>query len=168
MNINHDNLVHYIIDRYKENELDDCSISFNTEKHYNYYGDRGVVDIVVTRDNDSNMMYDSIHLIEVKTYIDQVNKVIRQCNRMAEYFSKDHYFMCQHREIRPRLMLLATPENYKAVASKWNIFAESQVNTLFVHPENDDFVHAKMIVDYKDKLSEDMYRFWFEKLGVDQ
>lgn len=60
------------------------------EKHYNYYGDRGVVDLF-TRKVGPNLNEHSLYEVKSESAVNAAtgaNEIIRQFNRMCEYFYK--------------------------------------------------------------------------------
>jgi len=66
------------------------------EKHYNYYGDRGIVDIVDVRRYDSCKPKLDIYELKSEAAIEDAtgaNEIIRQFNRHQEYFfdGQDEY-----------------------------------------------------------------------------
>jgi hypothetical protein len=74
-----DYLTNYLIEYHREN-YDIQEIV--PEKHYNYYGDRGIVDLFVRYKNDKD------HIFEIKSNPKNANEVLRQFNRMKKYFYK--------------------------------------------------------------------------------
>lgn len=80
-----DQLVNKLVEHYSDDEL---TKSVAVEQHYNHYGDRGIVDVVVEDEMGP-------HLYEVKSpsaiaNATGANEILRQFNRMREYYYRDH------------------------------------------------------------------------------
>lgn len=85
----HASLVEEIIN-YKERFYEeDEIISLKTEEHYNHYGDRGVIDIVL-KIQSSYGTETTLFLIEVKPEIVNLNRTIRQIKKMNKFYRPDH------------------------------------------------------------------------------
>jgi len=85
-----DELVNKLVQYYRNDSMTE---SVQVEKHYNHYGDRGIVDLVTDGF--------SLHLFEIKSpaAIDAAtgaNEIIRQFNRMREYYVQDHEIEPNH------------------------------------------------------------------------
>lgn len=79
-----------------------AKIPFEMEVPYNFFGERGFVDLVV-HGNHYELLY------EFKTQIDDLGETIRQFKRMATFYPK-----CSRSSFKPyrsMLILLDTPEN---------------------------------------------------------
>jgi len=80
-----DDLVNALIEKSRPGDVE-----LIPEAHYNYYGDRGVVDLV-----EYDREYDFVELTEVKSESalnneeTGANSILRQFNRMRKYFFKD-------------------------------------------------------------------------------
>ncbi len=61
---------------------------FETEVPYNYYGDRGYVDLIVIEKNKFDFGYHKKYLFEFKTEIRDVGEMLRQFKRMKKYYPK--------------------------------------------------------------------------------
>jgi hypothetical protein len=91
--MNEDDLVERQIEWLRD-KLDVDERDLEIEAHYNHYGDRGVVDLV-GRDTSGRLGRDrEVYLFEMKSdaAVEQVtgaNEILRQFNRMREYFFKD-------------------------------------------------------------------------------
>ena len=117
-------LVKYYKDSRDEHEL-------SVEQHYNYYGDRGIVDLVVEEQQSGN-----IRLYEIKSNaaIDSAtgaNEIIRQFNRMRRYFFRDESTPTPDGRVTFELCFAPTYEAYRHVhenAELYNTAAKSDVD----------------------------------------
>jgi len=78
-----DYLTNSLIEYYKEN-YGKYIEEIVPEKHYNYYGDRGIVDLFVRYKHKN----DWDRIFEIKSNPNNANEVLRQFNRMKKYFYK--------------------------------------------------------------------------------
>lgn len=89
-----DDLTNKLIRQYKgfkhDGEQNIKDIWIEPEAHYNYFGDRGSIDLFIkilkTFREEEWMEH---KLIEIKSTLDNANEVIRQVNRHNKYFYKD-------------------------------------------------------------------------------
>lgn len=70
------------------------SVEYHPERHYNHYGDRGVVDLVITEPLEEKDFPYQNELIEVKSEsavrnATGANEIIRQFNRMKKFYFED-------------------------------------------------------------------------------
>jgi hypothetical protein len=77
--------------KHAEADFANYNLDIEPEAHYNNYGTRGVVDLLI---EEKHQMHKSYNLIEMKSAaaLDQAtgaNEIIRQFNRMRQYFFKD-------------------------------------------------------------------------------
>ena len=101
------------------------------EQHYNYYGDRGIVDLVAEETDSGH-----VHLYEIKSNaaIDAVtgaNEIIRQFNRMRRYFFRDESTRQPDGAVVFELCFLPTYEAYRHVhqnAELYNTAVKSNVD----------------------------------------
>lgn len=121
----------------------------DSEVHYNHYGSRGVLDLVISNESIHN-------LIEVKGSVTSANEVIRQCKRHQEYFFKGsdygrgppkHCYDKGCRKRRWELAIYLNNENWEAVIdnldyyrtlydSGWEIwwYSEGSEEVEAIHP----------------------------------
>lgn len=119
------------------------SVESKPEVHYNYYGDRGVVDLF-TRRNEYGVFHDSVY--EIKSRPNNANKVIRQFNRMTNFFYKGSDYR-RGDWIKFELCFLATKRNYEHVKENKEMYGSLYRNgedaiVTFRHPSNITPVHA--------------------------
>lgn len=78
-----DELVAEWLSTHSEREDATCTV----EEHYNHYGDRGVVDLVIETEGKTTLVeMKSEAAVKAAT---GANEIIRQCKRHAEYYFKD-------------------------------------------------------------------------------
>jgi len=137
----------------KEDELTNALISWKSkvkrcqrvepEFHYSYYGERGVADLF-SRDKEANGIFDSVR--EIKANPENANKVIRQFNRMLNYFYKGTD-LSKPDESLYELCFLATQSNLNHVQKNKEMYQSvfenhKDVIITFRHPQNITPVHA--------------------------
>lgn len=104
---------------------DDVGVEFETECHYNHYGDRGVADLFV-RETDYVGGVESDYIYEFKSdaaieSATGANEILRQFNRMVSYFYKDEDIdlpksgSWTNAEVTFELCFNATPAAYEHV-----------------------------------------------------
>jgi len=145
----------------KEDQLTNAIIQkLDTEKiiepeaHYNHYGTRGVVDLYV---RNIHQRKPNDHLYEIKANPKDANKVIRQFQKMRNYFYRDKD-RAKPEKTRFELCFTAEPGNLQHVKNNSEMYrslAENYPNVIitFRHPENIRPVHIftrKWDVDSKD------------------
>lgn len=174
--VDHNEIVNYLIKRQKDKINVELEITdIKTEQHYNHYGDRGVIDLVVIRDPRDKKKKGSVSCIEVKSHLDSADEIIRQINRSKEYFPRDKDNICYFRIVRFFLAVLANEHNYKHMEKYSQQYLNSGFTTFFVHPNKggDDRIFYKVIQNH---LNSDDDRTWyydenqevFNELGIDR
>ena len=96
-----DKLTNAIIERHKlkankrensdeKNTPDSISLEIRPEEHYNHYGTRGIVDLFIREKQEYPSGREGVtdYIIEVKSELRNANEVIRQANKMHDYFYK--------------------------------------------------------------------------------
>jgi len=103
------------------------------EVPYNYYGDRGVVDLVSEVRNDGER--NTLHVFELKSEaaLDEVtgaNEILRQYNRHREYFiDGTDYNPSDYYEVRFELTFTATERCLDHVLENWGIYKTVHANS---------------------------------------
>lgn len=120
--ISEDEVVEMVLKDHKNRETEYSKI--DSEVHYNYYGDRGVIDLVLSNES-------IIKMVEVKGTVSSANEVIRQCKRHQEYFikgsdygrsSKSHRWDKGRRKRKWELALHADQHNWNKVMDNLEYF----------------------------------------------
>lgn len=99
----HDKLVEFVLSKHEEFSYPSNSrfgkITAEPEVHYNHYGDRGVVDVVIVKQpkedqsdfhSGDRCRWDTVTLLEIKAHMEDVGETLRQFKRMRKYFFEDH------------------------------------------------------------------------------
>lgn len=99
----HDKLVEFVLSKHEEFSYPSSSrfgkVTAEPEVHYNHYGDRGVVDVVIVKrpkedqsdfHPEDRCKWDTVTLLEIKAHIEDVGETLRQFKRMRKYFFEDH------------------------------------------------------------------------------
>ncbi len=89
-----DELTSALIEYHKEfaeedNETEECRVY--PEAHYNHYGDRGVADLYIVQENIYGVTRGFVYELKSESAVREAtvaNKIVRQFNRMREYFFK--------------------------------------------------------------------------------
>jgi len=128
------------------------------EAHYNHFGNRGSLDLFIksfheTLEND----WFEHELYELKSELNNANKVIRQANRHKKYFYKDDSRQKPRSEIhRPQikwyLVILANRSNYKHIIEYYDMYETLKQNNwkiYFGHPD----IEARVPVFYGNRCS---------------
>lgn len=143
-----DQLTKKLIEKATNTDEDDRNSDFETEivpeKHYNYYGTRGIADLYIrTIQKYGAETYQDDTVIEVKTHLENANEVVRQFNKMKRFFYKDPANQKPSERITFKLVILANESNLKHVLENEAIYKEAinrndKVSSiiLFKHPEN--------------------------------
>lgn len=117
----------------RANQLFDgeTTVEIETEKHYNYYGDRGVADLFIREHMPSGVEDD--YVLEFKSdaairAATGANEILRQFNRMATYFYKDPEIdlpttrAWEPSNISFSLCFNATPTAYEHLVENYEIY----------------------------------------------
>ena len=134
----HAEIMNYIVKNLRYTKgFPENSQSIEVESPYNYYGDRGFVDIVVyskntilKRDNITEKFfhYDSLTLWEIKTELNDIGELLRQINRAQKYFLKARQIIGKHKidtqrtEVKSFLVFPNTPHNIKTFNENTELF----------------------------------------------
>ncbi len=115
---NEDQLTSRLVEHYEQYHDYETHI----ERHYNHYGDRGIVDLVATEDGT-----DAIHLYEIKSTAaieaaTGANEIIRQFNRMRRYFFRDESTPMDVGHVQFELCFLPTYECYRHVERNADLY----------------------------------------------
>lgn len=136
---------------YTEDDLVGAMISDNRdsssevipEAHYNYYGDRGVVDLAVLDDDEG---YISLHEVKSASAIQNhetgANSIVRQFNRMRKYFFQDeswdipaskdpHAFRNRSSTVRFTLDFVACEACLQHVVDNFELYRQSVESDIF-------------------------------------
>jgi hypothetical protein len=116
------------------------STEINPEAHYNHYGTRGVADLHIHEKIPRAVGYRTkSRIYEVKSNPQNANEVVRQFNKMCQFFYKDQ----RHKRpdnVRFELTFVADKSNLEHVYDNKEIYravAEESNNVLtFRHPDN--------------------------------
>ena len=110
---------------------EDEEVVFETEKHYNYYGDRGVADLFTRTTHPSGAQTDRVFEFKSEDAVRDAtgaNEILRQFNRMCSYFYKDESITLpkatawNQARITFVLCFDATPTTYKHVLDNHEIY----------------------------------------------
>jgi len=86
-------LLNAVIEMRTNQAFGDTSIRTEPEAHYNYYGSRGVADLLIEESYGQNRTDYTVCEFKSAAALDHVtgaNEIIRQFNRMRQYFFKDN------------------------------------------------------------------------------
>lgn len=107
-----------------------------TEVPYNYYGDRGFVDLVFRTRNeyDDGMFLRYITLYELKTDLDDIGRAIRQVKKQKRYFPKDRKDLLpdvnrENYSIHSHLVISFKRENWRNYLDTLSLFNFDDVFT---------------------------------------
>lgn len=140
-----DEMVNRLIEfaRDREQTEENLEVECHPEAHFNHYGDRGVVDLLV-RNRVSKSEYgrnehvqDNIYEVKSEVAINAVtgaNEIIRQWNKARRFFYKD-----EDRRIADfanfKLLFIASPETIRHVVANVDMYSSSEDNDLCTEPE---------------------------------
>jgi len=150
MEYTEDDLTSELIKKTQEPSVDDDLkiSSVETECHYNNYGSRGYVDLVVEKKYQSQYEAEYLHLYEIKSDLTKysANEVVRQFTKMYENFVPGSKFRGAK---NPSIELCVIPsvENYKWILENRemirNIFEKYDYSRVtFRHPNDTSPVHV--------------------------
>lgn len=132
-----DDLTSALIQMHTDRKLDNIQCQrIQPEAHYNYYGTRGVVDLYVLKEKEDlrqNLRH-SASLYEVKAELRNANEVLRQFNRMKEFFFKDPS-RPEPDTAKYELTVLPTRQNYRHIEEYYDMY-KSVGRIFFRHPED--------------------------------
>lgn len=156
-----DQLTNKMIKNTREDQ--ECDV----EHHYNYYGTRGVVDLVKTskeRDIHESRPV-SQRLIEIKSNPSNGNKVIRQFKKMVKYFYKGSEWS-KPKECIYELVFISSADNFRHLVDNIEMYRaleqkSDEIIVNFRHPEVDlplrvfgsrDMISSEQFLDYSDNV----------------
>lgn len=132
-----DEMVAKIIDYYKDS---DGVSQLAPEAHYNYYGDRGVADLVEVHESGQEVIV--AHELKSAAAVNAAtgaNEILRQFNRMVKYLPKDEEWEADFYEFN--LLFIASEDTIVHVMNNLNIYQQARRNgdnyiadVRFVHP----------------------------------
>lgn len=108
--MNHDEFVNFLARESRKLGSDDKVVEIETEAHYNYYGTRGVADLV--RLQGTTYEWKSASIVEAKTHLEKAHETIRQFKKMIRFFYKDEDRTRPERVIY-ELTILPTEHNFE-------------------------------------------------------
>lgn len=120
-----DQLTSRLVEYYQNQEFEhDISV----EQHYNYYGDRGVVDLA-TKEVETGY----VHLYEIKSNAainaaTGANEIIRQFNKMRQYFFRDESTFSPDGWPTFELCFLPTYEAYRHIHNNAELYKSAVQN----------------------------------------
>lgn len=153
-----DTLTAAVIEQREQQALEEETISSSVEVHYNYYGDRGVVDLVTEGIyGDGGPENSTIEIWEMKgdsaiQSATGANEIIRQFNRHKEYFFKgSEYYPQDYYRIEFNLVFFATEtardhieaneSMYQSAMTHKTEIAGEHASLMAFHPEMDGFAY---------------------------
>lgn len=135
-NTSEDAMVNRLIEHHRGNvtpkgELGSDKIPvLQPEAHYNYYGDRGVVDLYVVEKFSDEGRYDwtqgTLYEVKSNSALDNVsgaNEIVRQFNRMQKYFYEDESWR-RPKIIHYELCFIPSPETLEHVSNNQEIYRQ--------------------------------------------
>lgn len=148
-------------------------VEVEPEAHYNHYGTRGVADLHVRKKKlktvkplSEEKVYEKKDiLIEVKSRLDNANEVIRQFNKMKNYFYRDKE-RTKPSSVTYELQILPTEHNFRHVLQNKNIYQSlinDQTRIMFRHPDeitpvvlsqrfiDEDYKSFKQVCEYSNE-----------------
>jgi len=159
-----DEMVNRLIEsaRDREKAEENLEVECHPEAHFNHYGDRGVVDLLVRNRvledeyGRTKHIQDNIYEVKSEAAISAAtgaNEIIRQWNKARRFFYKD-----EDRRIADfanfKLLFIASPETIRHVVENVDMYSSSEKNDLctgpgrvisnvvFDHPEREPEIHA--------------------------
>ncbi len=101
------------------------------EVHYNHYGDRGVVDVLLKRSVSGRSLW---WVCELKPFLQDIGEAVRQVHRAQTYLRKSRSDLFgEEDELKFGLVLLASDHNWLAYRKHCDLFRNFQV--LFHHED---------------------------------
>lgn len=133
-----DEIAMSLVEHWRENVDPSMQFDVTYEAHYNHYGNRGYVDIVVERES-------TVTLIEVKSAsavrnATGANEIIRQATKHATYYFEDHP---TNSTKKLELVFEAHPDVWEHIKSNFDMYRE------FVGSVND--VNVKIRIRHPDE-----------------
>lgn len=162
--MNHDEFVNFLAREATSFNPNQKVLETKTEEHYNYYGTRGVADLVKIEGNDYGPTL--AHVIEAKTHLEKAHETIRQFKKMLRYFYKDEQ-RSRPKRVLYELTVLPTESNfahlrayeelYSAAAGKKVAGHKSKAVITFRGPA--DYTPIPLFTDTHPEISSDE---WWE------
>jgi len=132
--VKEDKLTNAIIERHKskaskrensdeKNTPDSISLEIRPEEHYNHYGTRGIVDLFIREKQEYSGGREGVtdYIIEVKSELRNANEVIRQANKMHDYFYKGSDWAKPFRNYFS-LYVELNPSNYSHIKENMHMY----------------------------------------------
>lgn len=111
--MNHDEFVSFLAEHALSFRSSTVDVEIETEAHYNYYGTRGVADLVTNTIRQIRAGTEATsHVFEAKTHLGDAHEVIRQFKKMSRFFYKDEDRVPPER-VTYELTVLPTKENIR-------------------------------------------------------
>jgi len=109
-------------------------IEASPEHHYNYYGTRGVADLLLKY---KSVEETKVEVIEVKAELNNANEVIRQTKKMAEHFFRDKSNSAPYNsDIQFKLLIYPTEKNLEHIINNFSMYNSlKKIKVAFYHPE---------------------------------
>lgn len=130
-----DEMVNVLIEQHKkweDGEMYD-SVEVTPEAHYNYYGDRGVADLlVVEHDANSSDRFANVYEVKSDSAIQNstgANEILRQYNKMRKYFFQDES-RTMHQHATFELCFVATEYSVEHLAKNYEMYRSAHEKNL--------------------------------------
>ncbi|WP_254767072.1 hypothetical protein [Salinilacihabitans rarus] len=151
MGITEDELANSIIDEHRQlGEIMEYDFDAYPEAHYNHYGNRGVADLYIVEENDGRPNANGfVYELKSEYAVRQAtgaNEIIRQFNRMREFFFDGSSHERPTDLVRFTLGFAGTEYNLRHIYENLDMYAATVKNSY----ESDDTVESESVIQLND------------------